>query len=152
MLSVLQCIDNSLNDIIDFVSNEIKCLCDQIPYTARLLRIKGSEIGDIERFPNSKSFVSYCRLAPTSRLSNGKKKGESNAKNGNVYLSWAMTEAANIMRRYAPLAKRAYERSLKRHRTVAFGRVIALRAARIARGIYAALSTGEPFDSKKCSG
>lgn len=65
-----------------------------------------------------------------------------------------MTEAANIMMRYEPRAKKAYERSLKKHQHVAYGRVIALRslAARIARGIYAALSTGEVFDPRKCFG
>ena len=163
LVSLLQMVAYT-DQVIEFVSTEIKKRCKEIPYTAALLKITGigpvlattigSEIGDIARFQNSKNFVSYCRLAPTSRLSNGKKKGESNAKNGNAYLSWAMTEAANIMMRYEPRAKKAYERSLKKHQHVAYGRVIALRslAARIARGIYAALSTGEVFDPRKCFG
>ncbi|EJX03152.1 Transposase, IS116/IS110/IS902, partial [gut metagenome] len=33
------------------------------------------EIGEIERFNTHKDFVSYCRLAPTSKLSNGKVQG-----------------------------------------------------------------------------
>jgi transposase len=39
------------------------------------------------------------------RESNGKKKGEGNAKNGNKYLAWAFVEAANFALRYCPEAK-----------------------------------------------
>lgn len=41
-----------------------------------------TEIGDINRFRSMGDFVSYCRLAPTSKLSNSKSKGKGNAKNG----------------------------------------------------------------------
>jgi putative transposase len=37
---------------------------------------------------------SYCRCVESKRISNGKKKGEGNAKNGNRYLAWAFVEAA----------------------------------------------------------
>jgi hypothetical protein len=38
-------------------------------------------------------------------LSNGKKKGKGNRKNGNVYLAWAFMEAAHFAIRYEPKAK-----------------------------------------------
>jgi transposase len=45
------------------------------------------EVGDIGRFTKVGNFTSYCRCAPTQRLSDGKSKGSGNRKNGNRYLS-----------------------------------------------------------------
>jgi transposase len=53
------------------------------------------ETGDIKRFSEVGNYVSYCRCVRSSRISNGKIKGEGNRKNGNKYLSWAYVEAAN---------------------------------------------------------
>ncbi|HLF83495.1 MAG TPA: IS110 family transposase, partial [Blastocatellia bacterium] len=44
------------------------------------------------------------------RISNGKKKGENNTKNGNRYLSWAYVEAANFASRHYPQAQRFIQR------------------------------------------
>ncbi|MDD5323247.1 MAG: transposase [Methylococcales bacterium] len=53
-------------------------------------------------------------------MSNGKKKGRGNTKNGNKYLSWAFVEAANFAIRFNDQAKRFYQRKLtKRNRGVA---------------------------------
>ena len=41
------------------------------------------ETGDINRFPGAGQFASYCRCVDSQRTSNGKKKGEGNAKAGN---------------------------------------------------------------------
>ncbi|MCG5030741.1 transposase [Mesosutterella sp. OilRF-GAM-744-9] len=76
--------------------------------------VVASEIHDIRRFRNAKNFVSCCRLAPTERLSNGKVKGEGNAKNGNAYLSWAFTELANLVVRFNPPAKKKFDRLLSK--------------------------------------
>lgn len=110
-----------------------------------------SEIWDINRFPSAKDFVSYCRLAPTSRLSNGKSKGMGNAKNGNAYLSWAVTELANLIVRFNKTAAKMYARLFKKYGKL---RVKAIRslAARLARAIYHVLKTKEPFDEEKCFG
>ena len=43
-------------------------------------------------------------------LSNGKKKGQGNTKNGNKYLAWAFVEAANFAIRFNEQAKRFYQR------------------------------------------
>ena len=43
-------------------------------------------------------------------MSNGKKKGENNTKNGNRYLSWAFVEAANFASRFYPPAKKFLQR------------------------------------------
>jgi transposase len=44
------------------------------------------EIGDIGRFPKVGDYSSYCRCVESKRISNNKKKGENNRKNGNKYL------------------------------------------------------------------
>ena len=45
------------------------------------------ETGDIKRFEASGNYVSYCRCVKNKHLSNGKKKGSGNRKNGNKYLT-----------------------------------------------------------------
>lgn len=106
----------------------------------------GSEliIGDISRFRTMGDFVSYCRLAPTSKLSNGKSKGQGNAKNGNAYLSWALTELATLMARFNEPIRRYLER--KQDKTGL--RVVAVRAlaAKLARCVYQVLRKNESFD------
>ncbi len=63
----------------------------------------------MSRFANAKDFVSYCCLAPVARLSDGKSRGMGNAKNGNAYLSRAMTEPANLTVRFDACAATAFE-------------------------------------------
>src|SRR5262249_12445058 len=57
------------------------------------------EMGDIERFPSIKDFLSYCRLVKGTVASAGKIKGLRGAKLGNPYLRWAFGEAAVIAKR-----------------------------------------------------
>lgn len=57
------------------------------------------EVGDIERFPTVKDFLSYCRLVKGTVASAGKIKGLRGAKPGNPYLRWAFGEAAIIAKR-----------------------------------------------------
>ena len=68
------------------------------------------EVGDIERFPTVKDFLSYCRLVKGTVASAGKIKGLRGAKLGNPYLRWAFGEAAVIAKRdhatIGPLAQR----------------------------------------------
>jgi len=72
------------------------------------------EIGNIERFPTVKDFLSYCRLVKGTVASAGKIKGLRGAKLGNPYLRWAFGEAAVIAKRdhsrIGPLAQRLEER------------------------------------------
>jgi transposase len=68
------------------------------------------EVGDINRFEKVGNYSSYCRCVNSRRMSNGKKKGENNRKNGNKYLSWAYVEAANFAIRYCPEARRFHQR------------------------------------------
>lgn len=123
-------------------------------YLKRLQSMKGcgfilssiiaSEIVDINRFPTEKDFVSYCRLSPASRLSNGKDKGEGNRKNGNAYLSWAMTELANLMVFHNPHIKKKYDRLMKKSRIRA--KAIRSLAAKLARCIWHMLKEDKDFE------
>ncbi|OTP79672.1 Mobile element protein [Caballeronia sordidicola] len=59
------------------------------------------ETGDVGRFADIGNYASYCGCVSSTHLSNGKKKGEGNTKNGNRYLAWAYIEAANFALRFA---------------------------------------------------
>jgi len=58
------------------------------------------ETGDIGRFSSVGNFASYCRCVGSQKISNGKKKGQGNTKNGNKYLAWAFVEAAHFAIRF----------------------------------------------------
>ena len=70
------------------------------------------EVGDISRFAKAGNYASYCRCVKSVKLSNNKKKGEGNRKNGNKYLAWAYVEAAHFIIRYCPEANRFYQRKM----------------------------------------
>ena len=70
------------------------------------------ETGDIRRFPTVGDYASYARCVGGARVSNGKKKSKVNTKNGNAYLSWAFSEAAQHAIRYNDKAARFYQRKL----------------------------------------
>ena len=104
------------------------------------------EVGDIGRFATVGDYCSYCRCVNAVRLSNGKKKGENNRKNGNKYLSWAYVEAAHFARRFCVEAQMFYQRKLaKRNEPVA---VKAL-SSKIARASFYLMPDCVPFDVKK---
>lgn len=89
------------------------------------------ETGDVGRFPKVGDYSSYCRLVQTQRTSNGRKKGEGNRKNGNPYLSWAFSEAANFAIRYQPLARGFYDRKkAKTSKPILANRALAHKLAR----------------------
>jgi len=91
------------------------------------------ETGDIRRFTTVGQYASYCRCVSSQHLSNGKRKGAGNTKNGNKYLCWAFVEAAHFSIRYDPLVRRFYQ--CKAARTAAF---VALKAVahKLARACY----------------
>jgi transposase len=105
------------------------------------------ETGPIERFASAGNFASYARCVDSQRMSNGKKKGEGNTKNGNKYLSWAFVEAANFALRYCAEAKRFYER--KKAQT---NNVVAIKALahKLARACFHMLKEKKPFDVTRC--
>lgn len=107
------------------------------------------ETGPIERFEAVGNYTSYARCVESVRISNDKKKGEGNRRNGNKYLAWAFIEAANMARRWCPEARRFHDR--KRARTNGVVATKAL-AHKLARACYHILKTGQPFDMRRCFG
>ena len=105
------------------------------------------ETGSLDRFATVGNFASYARCVDSQRVSNGKKKGEGNTRNGNKYLAWAFVEAANFSLRFCPQAKRFYER--KRAKT---NNVVATKALahKLARACFHMLKEGKPFDVTRC--
>lgn len=105
------------------------------------------ETGPIDRFASVGHFASYARCVDSQRMSNGKKKGEGNTKNGNKYLSWAFVEAAHFALRYCTQAKRFYER--KKAKT---NNVVAIKALahKLARASFHVLKEHQPFDMTRC--
>jgi len=71
------------------------------------------ETGCIARFPKVGHYVSYCRLVASQRTSNDKVKGKGNDHNGNKYLAWAFSEAAEHARRHYPACRSFYNRKLQ---------------------------------------
>jgi len=105
------------------------------------------ETGSIERFAAVGNFASYARCVDSKRISNGKKKGAGNVKNGNRYLAWAFVEAANFARRYCPEAKRFYERKKAQTNNIVATKAL---AHKLARACYHMLKEKKPFDVKRC--
>jgi len=80
-------------------------------------------------------------------MSNGKKKGEGNTKNGNKYLAWAFVEAANFALRFNAEAKRFYERKKAKTNTAVATKAL---AHKLARACYHMLKENKPFDVTRC--
>lgn len=107
------------------------------------------EVGDISRFPKVGNYTSYCRCVSSQKLSNEKKKGQNNRKNGNKYLGWAYVEAANFAKRYCPKAKRFYQRKMANT-----NKIIAIKALahKLARASYFVMRDGLDYDPDKLFG
>lgn len=104
------------------------------------------EVGEISRFAKVGNYSSYCRCVNSRRMSNEKKKGTGNRKNGNKYLAWAYVEAANHALRLCPEAHRFYQRKRAKSKNV-----IAIKALsnKLARASYYLMRDKVPFEAKK---
>jgi transposase len=104
------------------------------------------ETGAIARFSEVGQYSSYCRKVPSKWTSNNKNKGKGNVKNGNKYLAWAFSEAAELSRRYDDSAKAFFNRkSTKTNRMVAHAAL----AHKLTRASYYIMRDGVEFDSNK---
>jgi transposase len=107
------------------------------------------ETGAIGRFKAAGNYVSYCRCVKSNHLSNGKKKGSGNRKNGNKYLSWAYVEAANYSRRYCEEAKKYYQRKLAKGNSAIATKAL---AAKLCRAAYFIMRDQVEFDVTRMFG
>ncbi len=150
-LTVIHCLNQQIRKLEKVIKGQVKLqpafeplrtvpgIGDTLGLTIML------ETGDIHRFPSVGDFASYCRCVGSERLSNGKRKGRGNTKNGNKYLAWAFVEAANFAVRDNDQIKRYYQRkAAKTNPTVATKTV----AHKLARACYYMLRDQVPFDVK----
>jgi transposase len=109
------------------------------------------ETGAISRFPRVGRYASYCRCVDSTKLSNGKRKGTGNGKNGHPYLAWASMEAAQFALRFQPAAQRFYQCKLakSRHNTVLARKAV---AHKLSRACYDLMRDLVPLDVTKALG
>ena len=147
----------ALQDQIDGIEKALARHCRSAPGYRLIQSVAGIgpvlatvillETGNIDRFADVGNYASYCRCVSSSHVSNGKKKGAGNTKNGNRYLAWAYVEAANFAIRYCEAAKKFYQRKKsKRNGVVAIKAV----AHKLARACFHMLKTGEQFSIERC--
>jgi transposase len=123
-------------------------LLNSVPGIGRILAtIILLETGPIDRFAAVGNFASYASCVDSQHMSNGKKKGEGNTKNGNKYLAWAFVEAANFALRFNAEAKRFYERKKAKTNTAVATKAL---AHKLARACYYILKENKPFDVTRC--
>lgn len=148
-LMVIHC----LQDQIDALEKTLRKALRLTPEYKQLTNIDGIglilaltimlETGDIKRFESVGDYASYCRCIGGAKYSNGKKKGKTNSKNGNKFLSWAFTEAANFAIRHNDTVKKYYQRKLaKTNKIVAIKTV----AHKLARACFYVLRDDVVFD------
>ena len=104
------------------------------------------ETGPISRFAKVGNYVSYCRKVSTKWTSNGKKKGKPNKKNGNRYLAWAFSEAAELGRRYNSQARAYYNRKMQKTNFMVAHSAL---SHKLARAAYYIMKDQVPFKPEK---
>ena len=85
----------------------------------------------------------------SQHLSNGKRKGPGNTKNGNKYLAWAFVEAANFAIRYHPPVPRFYQRQCAKTSPVVARKAV---AHQLARACYYVRRDQVPFNLARAFG
>jgi len=121
-----------------------------VPGVGRVLGLTiALETGEISRFAKVGNYSSYCRKVPSRWMSNDKYKGKGNTKNGNKYLSWAFSEAAELGRRFYPEVQTYYNRKLQKTNRMAAHTAL---AHKLARASYYIMRDEVPFDMDRLFG
>jgi transposase len=156
-LAVLDCLRHQIKTLEKTVHKRLH----HTPAYEQLLTVDGIgtilaqtitlETGAISRFPTVGNYASYCRCVDSNKISNGKRKGTGNVKNGNPYLAWASMEAAQFALRFQPAAQRFYQRKLAKSRN---NTVLARKAVahKLSRACYYIMRDLVPFEAAKAFG
>jgi transposase len=154
-LAVLHTLGEQITTLEKTVSKTLK----HTPAYEQLLTVDGIgailaqtivlETGEIGRFPTVGHYASYCRCVPSTKISNGKRKGQGNVKNGNKYLSWASMEAAQFAMRYSPKVQQFYQRKQTKTHGVLARKAI---AHKLARACFYIMRDLVPFEATKAFG
>src|SRR5882724_11563168 len=153
-LAVLDCLKHQIKTLEQSVHKRLH----HTPSYEHLLTVAGIgtilaqtialETGDIRRFPSVGNYASYCRCVDSTKISNGKRKGKGNVKNGNPYLAWAYMEAAQFAIRFNPRAQRFYQRKLAQsnNNTILARKSV---AHKLSRACYYIMRDLVPFEAMK---
>ena len=156
-LAVLDCLSQQIKTLEQTVHKRLK----HTPSYEQLLTVDGIgtilaqtimlESGDMGRFPTVGNYASYCRCVNSTKISNGKRKGQGNVKNGNPYLGWADMEAAQFALRFNARAQRFYQCKLAKsnNNTILARKTV---AHKLARACYSLMRDLVPFDARKAFG
>ena len=107
------------------------------------------ETGPIGRFPAVGNYASYCRCVRSTKISNGKRKGQGNVKNGNPYLEWAYMEAAQFAIRFSPKIQRFYQRKASKNHLMLARKSV---AHKLSRACFYVMRDLTPFDVERAFG
>jgi len=154
-LAMIKCADEQIDILERTVTERIKLreefsFLKTVPGIGQILALTIMlETGQIQRFPTVGDYASYCRCVGSQKLSNGKKKGSGNTKNGNKYLAWAFVEAAHFAIRFNSKIKSFYQR--KKAKTQG---VVAIKAVahKLCRACYYIMRDHVAFDVTKAFG
>jgi transposase len=151
-LKLLRCLMEEINNLETHILKQVKNnvqfdLLKTIPGVGNILAMTILlETGSINRFKQVGNYSSYARCVESKRVSNSKKKGENNRKNGNAYLGWAYIEATNAAIIFYPEIKKYYQRKLNKNMRVVVLKTI---ANKLSKAAYFILRNGVPFDMNK---
>jgi len=148
-LAVMDCLDEQIRQLEAVILKQARLRADfrslkTVPGIGETLALTiALECGNMSRFASPGNFASYARTVDSRRESNGKKKGDGNAKCGNKHLAWAFIEAAHFAVRYDETIRRWFQK--KCARTL---QVVAIKAVahKLARACFHVMKTGAPFD------
>jgi transposase len=104
------------------------------------------ETGPISRFAKVGNYVSYCRKVASAWVSNEKTKGKGTAKNGNKYLAWGFSEAAEHARRFHEASRTFYNRKLSKKNLMIAHNAL---AHKLARAAYYIMRDNVAFEEAK---
>lgn len=148
-----------LTESITQIEQAVLAAAQELPYYAKLATLPGvgkilgmtmtMEVGDIQRFADPGRFASYCRTVAAERFSNGKKKGENNAKCGNKYLAWAFVEAAHFARRYDAQCRKWFDKKAAKTSTVIATKAL---ACKLAKAAWYLMAEATDYDPKRMFG
>lgn len=141
---------------ISCLDTEIKNQCRQDSIIQLLMTIPGigqlsaqvimAEVGNMERFPTSKHFASYCGLGVSQRSSGGKERFGSITKQGNKNIRWLLVEGAQKAKYLDPNLKKFFDRlAYKKGKSKATVAV----ARKMAEICWQVATKKTPFDSSK---
>lgn len=149
---IFQALNNEIKELEKYIKSKVALRPEfenlkSVPGIGDILALSIMlETGEISRFKDVGNFSSYCRCVVSKRLSNGKKKGENNRKNGNKYLAWAFVEAAHFAIRFEPAIKKFYQKKINKTKQVVAIKAI---ANKLSKACFYIMRDGVSYDLTK---